>query len=94
MRALYGFMLYEAGDVLPFTAMERLASWGSRYLNICMVMKPFTAVLFASIRRAGSNRQACVTVDDRVFTVIRLFRALLALTVLRDEQYTRSITSF
>lgn len=94
LRALYGFMLYEAGDVLPITAMERLASWGSRYSNICIVMKPFTAVLFASIRRAGSNRQACVTVDDRVFTVIRLFRALLALTVLRDEQYTRSITSF
>ncbi len=46
-----------------------------------------------AIRRAGSTRQTVVTVYERVFVVVRLFRALLANTVLRDEEYTRVFRS-
>jgi hypothetical protein len=95
LRALYGFMLVQQDIAVPFKLMEQLASWGSRYSGICLYLQPFTYILFCALhrgRRGHSSVPILLTASE--WKVIMLFRALLALTVLRARSYARSFDSF
>jgi len=94
LRALYGFMLVREKDLVPYVFVERLASWAVRYAAICRYLRPFTAVIYAALGRSGFNRRASLRIEGELWIVIKLFRALLALTVLRGKQFVRTLRSF
>jgi hypothetical protein len=96
LKALYGFMLLEEGVSIPFHSMEQLASWGSRYSHICLYLEPFTHSLFQALNRGrrGATVFIPIILNPCEWRVILLFRAMLALTVLRSRSYARSFDSF
>ena len=87
LRALFGFMRVEQGLSIPFHRMEQLASWGSRYSHICRFLEPFTHSLFQALQRGrvAANVFIPIVLLPKEWRVILLFRALLALTVLRSR---------
>ncbi len=92
LKALYGFMSVTRDAPISFLLMEKLASWGSRYATICPLLLPFTAVLHASMHRLSAR--CSISVTPHLWSVILLFRTLLALTVLRSTAFARSFESF
>jgi hypothetical protein len=97
LRALFGFMRVEQGLSIPFHRMEQLASWGSRYSHICRFFEPFTHSLFQALQRgrvAANVFIPMIVLLPKEWRVILLFRAMLALTVLRSRTYARAFNSF
>ena len=93
LRAIFGFFLVgERRGTIAVRTLERLASWGSRYSIICVLMVPFTSVLYAA--QAGRNRNASVPLTDDLWRICRLFQALLALSMVDETRFARSFSSF
>ena len=92
LKALYGFMVVRQHQAISFLLMQQLASWGSRYALICPLLLPFTMVLHASMHRISPR--AKITITPLIWSIVLLFRTLLALTVLRASSFSRSFESF
>ena len=94
LRAIYGFFLVgeRGGGMISVTALERLASWGSRYGTVCIVMRPFTGILYAA--HAGKHKNAQVVLTDDLWRICRLFQALLVLTVFDEDHFSRPFSAF
>ena len=46
---------------IPFSLLEKLALWGLRYANICVLLKPFTMKLFHSMAKVRYRGTVSVT---------------------------------
>ena len=92
LKALYGFMSATRDRPITFQLMERLAAWGSRYSMICPLLQPFTATLHSSMHRL--TPRCLIAVTPLLWSVILLFRTMLALTALRSAAFARSFESF
>ena len=78
--------------MISVTALERLASWGSRYGTVCVVMKPFTGILYAA--HAGKHKDAHIVLTDELWRICRLFQAFLVLTVVDEDHFFRPFSAF
>jgi hypothetical protein len=94
LKAIYAFMNVDlaAGALVPLKTMERLASLGSRYGNICRLMRPFVRVLYSSYR--GKSRFVEIELGLEAKAVIRLFRCLFVAQALDKVRFSRSLDSF
>lgn len=92
LKALYGFVTEGAQDRVPMVAIQRWASWAERYGEICLYMRPFRRILYGAVRVGQEHTTVRVTPEVRV--AIRLYQALMALTVVREQSFARSFDSF
>jgi hypothetical protein len=95
LRAIYGFFLVGdvgKGEKVPVKTMERLASWGSRYGEICVGMKPYVNVLYAAYK--GCNRKGSIIVSQKVRQVCRMFQVLLVLSTVDELDFSRPFHTF
>ena len=92
LKAFYGFATEGEKMRVPMKAIQRWASWAERYGEICWFMRPCRRVLYGQVRKEWEHKS--VRLHPRVRTVVRLYQALLALTVVKEECFTRSIQSF
>ena len=73
-------------------AIQRWASWAERYGEINWYMRPFRRILYREVRKEYEHRRVRISSETRM--VVRLYQALLALTVVREQSFTRTLSSF
>ena len=91
-KALVGFFSYGKNGEATVVQMQRLASWGSRYSDICVFMRPFVAALYRSYvgkRTSGLFRLSC-----EAMRAVRVFRMFLVLTAIEPQEFARPLSSF
>ena len=93
LRALEGFFCVERNQPVSVRQLQRLASWASRYAGICVFLRPFSVSLYAAMR-GRVFLDALIDWTPRTWASVQLFRAVLALSVLRRHEFTRTIESF
>ena len=92
MRAFHGFMNLDTSKKVNLRMMQQVSSWGSRYSNINVLMKPFVHELYASYQ--GRREHVLFELEPTTARVVKLFRLFLALTALNEITFSRSIASF
>lgn len=92
LKAFYGFATEGESERVPMKAFQRWASWAERYGDLCWYMRPFRRILYGAIRVEWAHKS--VLVPHRVRLVVRLYQALLALTVVKEDRFTRTLDSF
>ena len=55
-------------------------------------MRPFRRVLYGAVRKEWEHK--CIKLTKKVRMVVRLYQALMALTVIREQSFTKSLDSF
>jgi len=91
-KTFYAFTSVDIGSRVPVRTLERLASLSSRYSLICPVLRPFCRPLYASY--AGLRRNVSVVLAPAARWAVRMWRAVLCCTVLRERLFARSFMSF
>ena len=86
LRTLYGFLNIDITAPIKVKTLQKLASWASRYSNICAYMKPFVSVLYAEYAGKKSmpsrimfsssvgtncNRQCSLRKTNRIISISR-----------------------
>jgi hypothetical protein len=93
LHAIYGFFLVGDSQVrVPIRTFERLASWGSRYSEICVGMKPYVNVLYAAYK--GCGRRGSMYVSTRLREVYRMFQVRLVLSEVEELEFSRPFHTF
>jgi hypothetical protein len=78
---------------LPLKTMQRMASWGTRYGNICLLMKPFTSALYFA-KRGKTNHHCLVTLGPQACTSVQMLRVLMLLVFIDEAAYARPLESW
>jgi hypothetical protein len=91
-KSLIGFLRAAPGGVTTRPKMERLASWASRYGQICLHIRPFTRNLYCAY--AGKGRAQSFTLDEATLRSVRVIRLMLVMTVLEPLKFSRFMRSF
>ena len=92
LKAAYGFFSVDFSKPVPFGTMEKLASWSARYCFICVMLKPFTQVLFGTME--GRRRNASLRLGVPAKRAILLWRALLCAIAVDEDSFARPLRSF
>jgi ribonuclease HI len=92
LRTFYGFMTVNFDRPVTVKLMQKLASWASRYSNICSHMKPYVRVLYKEY--AGRKEHVQFKLSETACRVIQLFRVLLGLTAVNELRFARTLDSF
>jgi hypothetical protein len=93
LRAIYGFFTVgDSKEPVSVQTMERLASWGSRYSEVCGAMRPYVCLLYASYK--GKHRLAKIVVSEEIKQVCRLFQTLLVLSEVEEMDFSRPFDTF
>mmetsp|Transcript_6972 Transcript_6972/g.15184 ORF Transcript_6972/g.15184 Transcript_6972/m.15184 type:complete len:762 (-) Transcript_6972:5-2290(-) len=91
-RAVGGFMAVDEDRPVPVRTMQCLASWASRYAKVCIYMSPFVRMLNNAHR--GRRQHASIKLGVAAKLAIWVMRALLMLTVVAEQAFTRSFDSW
>lgn len=91
-RAIYGFLSVRLDAPITLRMMQRLASWGSRYANVCVFMRPFVRALYRGY--AGRSGLATFPIPVDAARSIRMFRVLLLLVVVDERRFARQLDTF
>ena len=92
MRAFHGFVNLDTSKKVNLKMMQQVSSWGSRYSNINVLMKPFVHELYSSYQ--GRREHVLFDLEPTTARVVKLFRLFLALTALEEITFSRSLVSF
>lgn len=92
LRAFFGYAHRDLSGWIPVPVAQAYASWAERYGEVNVWMRPFRRVLYNMIR--GREGQRMVQVSSVGRRVVRLYQALLALTLHQEGVFTRSFSSF
>jgi len=92
LKALHGFLTTDLNSNTTVKSLQKLASWGSRYAEICRYMKPFTKALYSAY--AGKRVRNTFPLTKPARVSILVFRVLLSLTSVLEKRFTRSLSSF
>lgn len=92
LKTLYGFMTVDLEKPVTVKLMQKLASWATRYSNICLHMKPYVRVLYKEY--TGRKEHVQFKLSDMARRVIQLFRVLLGLTAVNEFRFARTLDSF
>jgi hypothetical protein len=93
-KAIHAFQSTDLtqGARVPVKHLQKLASLGSRYSSICLLLRPFTRVLYASY--TGRSEAASVPLSALCIAVIRMFRNMFVMMGVRPLAFTRTFQSF
>mmetsp|Transcript_3656 Transcript_3656/g.5177 ORF Transcript_3656/g.5177 Transcript_3656/m.5177 type:complete len:284 (-) Transcript_3656:387-1238(-) len=92
LKALHGFLSTNVDAPTTVKALQRLASWASRYGEICRYMRPYVGALYAAY--TGRKTMGTFPIPAAARISILLFRVLLSLTSVLERQFTRALGSF
>ena len=92
MRAFHGFVNLDTSKKVNLKMMQQVSSWGSRYSNINVLMKPFVHELYSSYQ--GRREHVLFDLEPTTARVVKLFRLFLALKALEEITFSRSLVSF
>ena len=93
LNTLYGFLTVDLDAPMSLKVAQKLASWSSRYGNICRAMRPFCGAL-NRLCSGRSDRYATFAVSEEAKQAIRLWRAMLFLVQYDELRFTRPFESF
>ena len=91
-KTFYAFAVVDLTKPVAVRVLERLASLASRYALICVVLRPFCRPLYASY--SGLRRNVSVALSPAAAWAVRMWRATLCCTALREALFARSFASF
>lgn len=100
LKAFYGFSSVNLEYPVEVKKVQAWSSWAERYGEICLLMRPFRCVLYRQIPhwarnpKGHSKRVFHIRLSDDAKRIVRLYSALLALTLLHETQFTRPFASF
>jgi len=92
LKAWYGYAQVELSPQIRVTLVQAWASWAERYGEICVWMRPFRRVMYQMIK--GREKCKYTAVSAMGHRVVRLYQALLTLTLTTEGQFTRCFDSF
>jgi hypothetical protein len=92
LKALYGFFCTDVDAPITVKVLQKLASYASRYGEICRYMKPFVRALYAAY--TGRRTKEAFTVTPTARISILVFRVLLSLTTVFETKFSRDLSSF
>ena len=88
MRAFHGFMKLDTSKKVNLRMMQQVSSWGSRYSNINVLMRPLVYDLYSSYQ--GRREHVLFELQPTTARVVKLFRLFLALTALNEITFCHS----
>jgi hypothetical protein len=91
-KALVGYLDIAADGRTDRRQMERLASWASRYGEICYFIRPFNRALYNSYM--GHDVGHPFVLSEAEMRAVRIVRLLLTMTALEPFAFCRSLASF
>lgn len=91
-NTIHGYFAVDLGTTVTVRALERLASWGSRYKSICAYLKPFNQALYDAY--AGRHHHARVPWPPAARRAVRLWRAILVALGLDEDRFARPLSTF
>ena len=96
LRAFFGYAHRDLSGFISVRVAQAYASWAERYGEVCVWMRPWRRVLYDVIRGRGGrgDKRKMVKVSSMARRVVRLYQALLALTLHREGVFARSFSSF
>jgi len=92
LKAVHGFLSTDVNAPITVKTLQRLASWGSRYGEICRYMQPFVGALYSAY--TGKSTQGSFELPKAARISILLFQVLLSLSSLFEVEFTRDLGSF
>jgi len=92
-KALHGFLSIDESKPVPFTQLERVASFAQRYSLICTELKPYTNYFYSLYPQAYGNRHISITLQEEVRTCLLVWRAALGSLMLEEGTSDRRILS-
>lgn len=93
LNTLYGFLSADLTQPITLTDAQRLASWASRYGQICRYMRPFCSAL-SRLTVNRHSRHALIELTNEAKMSIRLWRAMLYLVEYDEARFTRPLATF
>ena len=97
LKAFYGYARHDLNAKIPIKRVEAWASWAERYGEICLHMRPFRRILYNQMhghRHLQANRHISVSIDNKARRTVRLYAALLTLSLIHGKVFTRTFASF
>ena len=96
-NVLKAFHAFNDIDLTPgarvrVSKMQGLASLGSRYGSIALIMRPFVREMYSSFTGKSDHVTYCLTAET--IRVVRLFRFLFTMVALRRSDFSRPFYSF
>ena len=93
MKAFYGFFFLDVEKTIPYSKLESLAAWASRYVTVASFMKPHVMSLHAAKSRVGRNKKATYLSEEAKYDIL-FWRAFLCIAQLQPDRFARSLDSF
>lgn len=93
LNTLYGFLRVDLNKQITLKDAQRLASWASRYGQICRAMRPFCSAL-NNLTANRHNRHVLIQLTNESKIAIRLWRAMLYLIEYDEVRFTRPLATF
>jgi hypothetical protein len=91
-KSLVGYLEAVPAGRTHVREMQRLASWASRYAQICPFMRPFLRDLYAAY--TGRKPGMFFQLDGRAQRAVRLLRLLIVMSASEPGKFTRTMLSF
>jgi hypothetical protein len=85
LKAFCGYARHDLNAKIPIKRVEAWASWAERYGEICLHMRPFRRIWYNQMqgyRHLRANRHISVSIDDKARRTVRLYAALLTLSLI------------
>jgi hypothetical protein len=92
-KSLYGFLSVSEFRPMPIKVLQRLASWGIRYGQICPLMHPFTSALYNELR-GRTNMHSMVTLGPIARMAVLMLRVLTLLIGVDEPNFARPFESW
>ena len=93
LNTLYGFLSVDLSQPITLKDTQRLASWASRYGQICRSMRPFCSAP-SNLTANRHNRHALIQLTSGAKIAIQLWRAMLYLIEYNKVRFTRPLATF
>jgi hypothetical protein len=93
LKALHSFLAVNEFLPLPLKTVQRMAPWGTRYGNICLLIKPFTSALYFATK-GKTNHYCLVTLGPQARTSVQMLRVLMLLVSIDEAAYARPLESW
>ena len=91
-KSLVGYLLAAREGKSHVRELQRLASWASRYAQICPFMRPFLRDLYAAY--TGRNPGAVFSLNSRAQRAVCVMRLLIVMSAAEPASFTRTMSSF
>ena len=92
LRALHGFLSTDVSAPTTVKHLQKLASWASRYGEICRYMQPFVRALYSAY--SGRRTTGAIPLTPAARISILVFRVLLSLSTVLEVRFARTLASF